>query len=693
MHTHHTTYLVPLRAVIAAPLSAALVTTLAAAPATMALLPTVALAEPQVQTQDDATPDKAETVYVYADASGATRSVEVEARLANRSGASTLFDESDLTDITATSGGAAFSTGSGGELVWTSDGGEVSYEGTSAKEPPLEVRVSYQLDGRDVSPQELLGASGHVTIRYDYLNNAEVDGTKVPFLAITGVSLDPARFSNMSVTNGRIMDEAGSLVVVGYALPGLQEGLVTELEDLEMPDHFEIQADVTDFELDKTLTLVTPDLLSELDTGGIDFGELDEAMDAMRDAVGALGEGAGQLSSGLDKLAQGAGTLDSGAAQYDEMLSQMGDASALTDGAAQLTGLVGQLQAGATQASQGASALAEALGKIKDDTSGAAGVAGGLAATIDAAGDQVGSAKDRLTQLGSSIESGKDTALQEIDGARAAANPDQIAAAAQAAEGAAAELSGATQAALAALDGIDTTDLEPEQAAAIDAAVEDARKALTTPDVSDATGKLSAAAESLGGVSGSLAAARTAIEDIPADTSAIADGLDQTGGTLDSASGGARTLEQNLSGAAEGIGSAAKSASDLGNGMEQLADGVSAHRSDVAGLASALGTLGQSLPQAAAGAAALHQGASALAQGTAAAADGASQLADGIGEFDEQGVSKLADELDAHIGSLPDRIDALSGAARDYTTFSGLADGQTGSVRFIYEVDAIKAEE
>ena len=69
------------------------------------------------------------------------------------------------------------------------------------------------------------------------------------------------------------------------------------------------------------------------------------------------------------------------------------------------------------------------------------------------------------------------------------------------------------------------------------------------------------------------------------------------------------------------------------------------------------------------------------------------QLADGIGEFDAQGVSKLADELDAHIGSLPDRIEAISGAARDYATFSGLADGQTGSVRFIYEVDAIKAEE
>ena len=693
MRTHHTTYLVPLRAVIAAPLSAALVTTLAAAPATMALLPTVALAEPQVQTQDDATPDKAETVYVYADASGATRSVEVEARLANRSGASTLFDESDLTEITATSGGAAFSTGRGGELVWTSDGGEESYEGTSAKEPPLEVRVSYQLDGRDVSPQELLGASGHVTIRYDYLNNAEVDGTKVPFLAITGVSLDPARFSNVSVTNGRIMDEAGSLVAVGYALPGLQEGLGTELEDLEVPDHFEIQADVTDFELDKTLTLVTPDLLSELDAGGIDFGELDEAMDAMHDAMAALGEGAGQLSSGLDKLAQGAGTLDSGAAQFDETLSQMGDTSALAEGAAKLTGLVDQLESGATQASQGASALAEALGKIKDDTSGAAGVAGGLEAKINDARSQVSSAKGSLAQLHSDIQSGRDAALQEIDGARAAANPDQIAAAAQAAESAATELSGATQAALAALDGIDTAGLEPEQAAAIEAAVKDAREALATPDVSDATGKLSAAAESLGGVSDSLAAARTAVEGIPADTSGIADDLGQADTALDEASRGARALEKRLGGAAKGIGSAAESASNLGDGMEQLADGVSAHRADVAGLASALGTLGQALPQAAAGAAALHQGASALAQGTAAAADGASQLADGIGEFNEQGVSKLADELDGSIGALPDRIEAISGAARGYSNFSGVADGQTSSVRFIYEIDAIKAEE
>ena len=691
MHAHHTTYLIPLRAVIAAPLSAVLVTTLAA-PAAMTLSPTVALAEPQDQAQKDSAPDKTETVYVYADASGAPRSVEVEARLANRSRSSVVQDASDLTDIEATSAGAAYTTGNQGELMWTCDGSEVTYEGTSSKEPPVRVRVSYQLDGRAITPEELLGASGHITIRYDYENEAEVNGTKVPFVVITGVSLDPARFSNIAVTNGRVMDETGSLVAVGYALPGLQESLGTDLEDLEVPDYFEIRADVTDFALDKTLTLATSDLLSDLDAGGIDFGELDEAMDAMHDAMAALGDGAGQLSSGLDTLAQGASSLEDGAAQFDDMFSQMGDTSALAEGAAQLTSLVDELESGATQASQGASALAETLGRIKDGTSGAAGVAGGLADTIDAAGDQVGSAKGRLEQLGSDVQSGKDTALQAIDRARAA-DPDQIAAAAQAADDAAAELSGATQAALEALDGIDTTGLAPDQAAVIDAAVEDAKRALVAPDVSVATNQLEAVAANLGAVSDNLEVAKSAVEGISADTSGVADSLDQASDTLKGASRGARDLGQRLGGAAEGIGSAAESASKLGDGIEQLADGVSAHRGDVAGLASALGTLSQALPQTAAGAAALHQGTSALAQGTAAAADGASQLADGIGEFDAQGVSKLADELDAHIGSLPDRIEAISGAARDYATFSGLADGQTGSVRFIYEVDAIKAEE
>lgn len=740
MQTHRTTYLVPPRTIVATPLSVALAATGATAPAALLASPTIAWAEPRVQAQEEATPDKTETVYAYADATGSVRSVEVEARLANKSGSATLFDQTDLTNIEVTSAGSAYSTGDSGGLVWTSDGEDVTYEGTSTKEPPLHVHVSYLLDGREVSPDELLGASGRVTIRYDYENstrgttrvNGYSDRVLTPFLAITGISLDPTRFSNVSVTNGRIMEEAGSLVVVGYALPGLKESLGDDLEDLEVPDFFELSADVTDFQIGETLTLVTPDLLSDIDTDGIDFSEFDDAMDAMHEAMSALGDGAGQLAQGMDELSDGAGALDDGMAQFDQQLSQLGDASALTDGASQLTSLVDQLETGATQAANGASNLASGLQQLKDGTDSAAAAAGGLSDAASGAKAYVDEANDGLSSLSQGIEAGKDAAAAllgdasgSIDEATAAVASGEVAEAATAAraaadtfEGASSEADALASQAVAAqeaadiLSSINTEGMKPDQVKAI----EDARARLGEVSVgsltdygeaaADAAEKLDAAAtrldaarEKLEAAAGSVTDANASVADISSSTEGTSTALATASTILGQTADGAASLRGALEGASSALGSAQSSgsligsASSLGAGMQQMADGISSRRADMAGLAAALSTLGTDLPQAAAGAAALHQGTAALSQGADAIADGASQLADGIGQFDEEGVSKLADELDSHIGGLADRIDAISGAARDYTNFSGLADGQTGSVRFIYKVDAIEPED
>ena len=724
-------YLVPLRTVIRTPITAALAVSLVTAPAALALSPTIAWAEPQVQTQSEATPDKVETVWVYADATGQVSSVEVEAKLANRGGATTLTDESDLTDIEATTPGASVSRNASGALTWTCDGGEVAYEGSSQKEPPLQVRVSYLLDGRPVSPTELLGASGRVTIRYDYENSSRgttrVNGYServfTPFLAITGMSLDPERFTNVSVTNGRIMEESGSLVVVGYALPGLQESLGSDLDDLDVPDFFEVSADVIDFKLGKTLTLVTPDLLSDLDEGELDLGEVTEAMDAMHEAMAALEGGAGQLADGLDRLKAGADAVDAGMAEFEGSFAQMGDASALTEGATQLTDLVNQLEAGTAQAAQGASALSAGLGQIQQGIGEASSSAGNLAEGIGDIAALVRSANEGLGAIANGVSTSRQAALDAIDDARQgvasaadAVSSDEVGDAAEAAraaaaayEAAAGEASGlaaqaqAAQEAKATLDAIDTEGMTPEQVAAIEAAQAQLGEVSSGPltnyastaegaaDALDAAAeRLDAAGTSLGEASDALDDARTAVEGIAADTSTVSGRLEGAAGGLDQASAGASSLQGGLAGAAGALGDASGSAADLSSGMGQMSSGITQHKGSVADLAAALSTLGQSLPAAAEGISALHQGTAALAQGMGAAATGADQLASGISQFDEEGVSRLADELDSRIGGLGDRIDAISGAARDYDNFSGVADGQTSSVRLIYQVDAIE---
>lgn len=218
----------------------------------------VALAQPQEQNTKD------ETVYVLADSNGSTQKIIVSDWLKNAAGADTLLDESGLTGVQNVKGNQAC-TDNEGTLTWSAAGSDIYYQGTTDKELPVTLTVSYQLDGESIAPEDLVGKSGHVTIRYDYQNNQyemkEITGTRqkiyVPFAAITGLVLDNNRFRNVAVTNGKAINDGDRTAILGLALPGMQENLGLEPDTLDIPGYVEISADVTDFQMSMTLTLVT----------------------------------------------------------------------------------------------------------------------------------------------------------------------------------------------------------------------------------------------------------------------------------------------------------------------------------------------------------------------------------------------------------------------------------------------------
>lgn len=41
------------------------------------------------------------------------------------------------------------------------------------EELPVDVKITYKLDGEEIEPSELAGKSGKVTIRFDYTNNTK----------------------------------------------------------------------------------------------------------------------------------------------------------------------------------------------------------------------------------------------------------------------------------------------------------------------------------------------------------------------------------------------------------------------------------------------------------------------------------------------------------------------------------------
>jgi len=147
--------------------------------------------------------DKVETVYVNADAEGTADKITVSEQLKNR-GDGDIEDYSNLKNIKNVKGDEEFTQNADGSLTWTNSGEDIFYQGESDEELPVSVKVSYYLDGKQISPEELAGKSGRVRIRFDYTNHTadtvKVDKKDVkvqtPFTIISAMILPSDNFSN-----------------------------------------------------------------------------------------------------------------------------------------------------------------------------------------------------------------------------------------------------------------------------------------------------------------------------------------------------------------------------------------------------------------------------------------------------------------------------------------------------------------
>ena len=342
--------------------------------------------------------EKVETVYVNSDAEGANDNVIVSEWLRNYQGDKSLNDKTDLKSIKNVKGDETYVKNSDGTITWNADGNDIYYQGKTNTELPVNVKVSYKLDGKDIKPEDLAGKSGKVTIRFDYENNAKemvtVNGKQeevtVPFAMLSGVILPTDTFSNVSVTNGRVVSDANKSIVVGAALPGLKDSLqlnqdkLDELnvtDDLTIPEYVEITADTKDFELGMTMTMASCDVLSDLGFSDFDNstatdkikGDMDKLTSSMNDIVdgsGKLTSGSKDLKNGLDTLYSGTKALkdgtDSLASKTPELISGV---NKLNDGASALNTGASSLNTGIQQYTQGASELSAGITKLYNGAS------------------------------------------------------------------------------------------------------------------------------------------------------------------------------------------------------------------------------------------------------------------------------------------------------------------------------------
>ena len=267
-------------------------------------------------------PGKEETVFAIGDANGNIKNLIVSEWLKNPEAKDTLDDYTELSDIKNTNGDETFTSSGGNKYTWNAKGKDIHYRGAIKKELPVKVSMQYLLNGMEITPEELAGKSGQVTIRFNYTNtqktSADISGAKediyTPFVMISGVMLDSDRFSNVTVSSGSVINDGSRNIVVGLAMPGMKESLGITDEDIDFPNYVEIKADTTNFSLSATLTVAMTGLLNnvQIDSGNA-VDELKSSLNDLEDAAIKLIDGSSDLYSGSSDLLSGAGDLKSGA--------------------------------------------------------------------------------------------------------------------------------------------------------------------------------------------------------------------------------------------------------------------------------------------------------------------------------------------------------------------------------------------
>lgn len=343
--------------------------------------------------------DKDESVYLISDANGNVNKTIVVDHLKNKDKKDTLEDASNLSDIENVKGKEKF-TQSGDKLTWQAGGKDIYYQGTATAEPPVTQKVTYYLDGKEISPEDLAGKSGKVKIRFDYTNttsytetvNGEKQTVSVPFAAITGLVLGDG-FENIEVTNGKAEVSDSSSVVLGYALPGLKDSLGIKDGDLDgdvnIPEYMEMTADVENFSMPAAMTFVV-NASDYVSTDGIDTSDLDDMINDLKDASTQLQDGSKTLAEGTDTLADGlstlqsklgtfasgVGTLQSGLKTYTDGVSTLsGGLNTLGNSTGALVSGADKLNSGAGQLASGSATLKDGL---KDYTDGASELQAGI---------------------------------------------------------------------------------------------------------------------------------------------------------------------------------------------------------------------------------------------------------------------------------------------------------------------------
>lgn len=661
---------------------------------------------------------KDETVYVLAGADGSVRKIIVSDWIKNTLNKETIADPAALDGVENVKGEESYTLNDKNMQIWQAQGNDIYCQGTTGKELPVTLSVSYRLNGQPVSAEEIAGKSGKATIRFDYRNNQRqtitVEGKEetlyVPFVMLTGLLLDGDTFHNVEVSNGKLINDGSRVAVMGLAFPGLQENLGIEKEKLTIPDFVEITADVENFEMTNTVTLATNEIFSELNSEKLDsaddlsqsLGDLTEAMRQLTDGSSQLYDGlctllekSGELMDGINRLADGSEQLKNGATALDTGVSE------LSEGAKKLTGGLEQLKENSPALNAGAKQIFDSLLTMANSQLEATGLslppltAENYTELLENAVDSLN--PDNITRQA------QQTARQKVT-ETVNAKKDDITAAVQAAVREQVEQAVVQTVRKQVTEQVlGTQNLTPEQyQAAVNAGMISSEQQAVITGAIEAQMQSEAVKATVHRYTEeqmtSEGIRHTVTQKTEEQTALlIQKNLEseevqtQIRQAVQKAESGAasiralkeqlesyRTFYTGLTQYTAGVDAAKQGAEELQKGTYRLKEGS--------------GSLKNGADELYTGILTMKNGAPALTDGIVQLRDGASSLSEGLKEFNEKGIQKLTDAVNGDLKTLASRIKATISVSQNYRTFSGLSEEMDGEVKFIYRTDSVSAE-
>lgn len=665
------------------------------------------VAENALSTKSDDTEEtgttKEESVYVKADPSGKVKKTTVTEWLKN-TGNGELSDTSDLSDIKNIKGDEEYKE-SGDELSWEAVGDDIYYQGTTDKELPVGVKISYKLDGKDISAEDLQGKDGKVEIHIKYSNTSkstqDVNGASeevfTPFTMITAMLLPADQYENVQIDNGKVISDAERQIVVGLGFPGLNDNLKLGDSDLELPEEVTITADVKNATVEPSITVATTDFLQDLDTDNIDdFSDLSNSIDELKDATNQLVDGSKEAADGASQLADGAGTLKSGTAALAtgantlvaKVPTLVQGVTALDNGASDIQGGLKTLQASVDHKKdvtnpKDQSGLVEGAADlstgVNDYTNNVAALKAGMEATSEKQPKSLMQGGSELAAGAKALQAGVETLstnLGTLTGYTDSANKNASTTATKAAT-LANTVAGLTATANVADinvtktatfdDGELRTALKNEGVADenLDAAVNAVKKvgATVTVTKADLDGKVTASVNGLAGAT-ELANETAQVARNAATDAAYADG---TAKGIQTAVDKGDGTEKNPVGLVKSSKAVADGAATVNGGLQSVNTNLGLLTSNNTKLQTGAAALSVGSQKVSAGVAELAAGSDELKAGTSTLAAGASVLASGATQL-----GSGATALDEGTGTLKTGADAL--AAGNETLAEGMAE-------------------